>query len=306
MSSAIVPNLVRVVSNAAVDVLVRHVEEPGGPALDAWGSNVQLLDRPTEAALGGNGAAVAYVLGKLGQKVQLCSNIGADAWGTLLRGWLEGAGVEVVGEAAHSAVNVIALSSEGKRRSMYYTGDKVDWERALEGPVPAWFFAAGYGRADRSDLELLVDLFAVVRRRGTRVCFDPSPWFWGRVEPRLMVQAWSQVDCLVGTEEELGAWAPAAGPEELAQGLLELGPTVAVVKRGPDGAVCAARGQGPQVLPTEPIASANTVGAGDTFNGRLLFGLAGGESLEDAVRGALELATEVVRRGRGVLGAFSP
>ncbi|NKB69196.1 MAG: hypothetical protein GKR89_19175 [Candidatus Latescibacteria bacterium] len=297
-------NLVRVVSNAAVDVLVRDVEETSGPAQDGWGSNVQLLDRPTEVALGGNGAAVAYVLGKLGQRVQLNANVGVDAWGGLVRGWLQGAGVEVVGEAAHSAVNVIALSSEGKRRSMYYTGDKVDWEAALEGPAPGWFFAAGYGQADGDDLELLVDVFAVARRRGSRVCFDPSPWFWGRAEKSLMLKAWSQVDCLVGTEEELGAWAPAAGPEDLARSLLDLGPEIAVVKRGAEGAVCAGRDVRPLALPTEPVESANTVGAGDTFNGRLLFGLATDEILEDAVHGALRLATQVVRRGRGVLGAF--
>ena len=48
----VVPGLVHVVGNAALDILVRDVEIAGATATDAWGANVDILARPVEAALG--------------------------------------------------------------------------------------------------------------------------------------------------------------------------------------------------------------------------------------------------------------
>jgi ribokinase len=296
--------LVRVAGNAVLDVLVRDVREPHGPALDGWGRNVQILTRPVEMVLGGCGAAPAYLLARLGVRVALHSNLGADPAGDLLGGWLAQAGVALDGErAAATAVHVVLLGPEGGRRSAYYTGDKVVWERCLEGEAPAWLLVSGYGKVDAGDLEALSRVFAATRRRGGRVAFDPSPWFAGRVTAAAMRAAWAEVDCLLGTEEELVAWHPASDPLALARGLLDLGPEVAVVKRGGRGAVYASRDQNSGSLPTEALAGVNTVGAGDTFNGRLVAGLCRGELLADAVRASMALATEVVRKGRGVLGA---
>ena len=299
-----VKGLIEVASNAVLDVLVRDVAAPDGPARDGWGANVQLLTKPVEVALGGCGAAAAYVLGRLGERVSLNTNLGADSWGQLLGSWLQGAGVQVRPSAfTDTAVHLIQLSPEGKRRSYYYTGEKVPWARSLEGSTPEWFLAARYGKVDAVDLEELGRIFAQLRQLGTKVVFDPGPWFKGRVEAPDMLALWSQVYCLVATEEELQAWHPAGDAQALAAQLLELGPAQVVVKRGKAGAVCADQ-RGVLALPTTPVEGGNTVGAGDTFNGRLVCGLCRGEKLEDAVRAALVLATQAVRQGRGVLGAF--
>jgi len=300
----VVPGLIEVASNAVLDVLVRDAAAPEGPERDGWGANVQLLPRPVEVALGGCGAAAAYVLGRLGHQVRLNANLGRDSWGVLLRGWLEGAGVGLrPATFSDTAVHLIQLSPEGKRRSYYYTGEKVVWGDSLEGQTPAWFLAAGYGKVEAVDVEELGRVFALLRRRGTKVMFDPSPWFKGRVEAPAMLGLWSEVDCLVATEEELRVWRPAAEIRSLTGQLLDLGPSQVVVKRGKEGAVCADK-DGVSSLSTTPVEGANTVGAGDTFNGRLLSGLCRGEGLEEAVGAALALATRAVARGRGVLGAF--
>ena len=297
--------LVHVAGNAVVDVLVRDVEVGDGPALDSWGANVRFLARPVEAALGGGGAAAAYLLGRLGQRVALNSNVGRDSWGAVVGDRLGKARVELSpARPAATAVNVILLSPGGARRSFYYTGDKVDWRRSLEGETPEWLLASGYGQVDAGDLEALGEVFGALRRRGTRIAFDPSPWFEGKVAAGDMLRVWAQVDCLVATEEELAAWHGAAGSEELAIGLLEMGPERVVVKRGGEGAAYAGRGEGSGMLPTERIESANTVGAGDTFNARLLYGLCRGEALREALVAAVGLATRVARQGRGVLGAL--
>jgi fructokinase len=297
--------LVRVAGNSCLDVLVRDAGDWSGPARDGWGSNVEFLGRPIEAVLGGVGAAPAYLLGKLGQRVQLNTNLGEDSWGAVLQAYLEAARVAIhPGRAVATATNLILLSPEGERRSMYYAGDKVDWRLCLEGETPEFFLASGFGLVQADDLEALRQVFAELRQRGTKIVFDPSPWFAGRVEVGAMLQVWQQLFCLVATEEELQVWHQAPGAEELARQLLEAGPENVVVKRGPEGAAYAAKGKGSGVLPTDRVESANTVGAGDTFNGRLIYGLCQGESLKEAVGAAVTTATRVARRGRGVLGAL--
>lgn len=303
--SGVVEGLVQVAGNAVVDVLVRDVEESRGAATDAWGANVQLLEKPVEAALGGCGAAPAYLLGKLGQRVRLYTNLGRDGWGDLIREWLRQGEVEICeADIAATAVNIIALTPEGKRRSLYYTGEKIAWDGALEGETPEWLLASGYGKVEREDLAEMRELFGELRHRGAKVMFDPSPWFAGRVEKEEMLATWREVDCLAGTQEELGFWMDTEDAEELAGQILEAGPELVAVKRGAEGAVFAARTGELGSLAAEKVRAANSVGAGDTFNGRLLFGLCRGEEAETAVAAAVALATQVVRGGRGVLGAL--
>lgn len=296
--------LVHVAGNAVLDILLRD-SEPVLTAGNTWADNVQRLPRPVEASLGGCGAAAAYVLGALGQQVSLNGNIGRDVWGGILRTWLEQVEVEIDGlSAVNTSAHVIALDGKGQRRSHYYTGEKVDWRVSLQGAVPQYLLASGYGAVDAEDLRELADLFVHLRRRGARVVFDPSPWFAGRVSVADMHALWREVDCLVGTEDELLVWQEASGAEDLAERILDRGVEMVAVKRGVEGAYFAARDGSQGYVSVPAVAAANSVGAGDSFNGRLLYGLCRQEGLGKAVRAAAELATRVVENGRGALGAI--
>ena len=297
---------VHVAGNSALDVLVRTPAGLPEEAADTWGANTLLLDDPIEVTLGGCGAAPAWVLGRLGNSVSLNSNIGADAPGSLAASWLAGAGVRLVTAdppPKATAVHVVQLDAAGRRRSAYYPGEKVEWRRSA-GEAPDWLLASGYGGVESGDVGRLRELFSGARARGARVVFDPSPWFAGRVSAGQMLGLWQLIDGLVATEEELGHWLPAGPPEALAAAALESGPQWAVVKRGSLGALFASRAGESGTVAAEPVEGRNSVGAGDTLNGRLLHGLSRGESLADAVAAAVELATNTVRNGRGVLGAF--
>ncbi len=295
--------LVQIAGNAVLDVLIGDAEGVAA-ASHTWADNVQLLQRPVDAVLGGCGAATAYVLGALGQQVVLNANIGSDCWGDMLRAWLEGVEVEVGGlRPVATAVHVIALDTAGRRRSHYYTGEKVDWRASLETAVPQIFFAAGYGAVDADDIAELRTVFSALRRRGAAIAFDVSPWFVGRAAASDMLALWREVDFLVGTEDELAAWQEADGVEDLAERVLDRGVGCVVVKRGGQGAYYAARDGVQGHARIEAIAGANSVGAGDSFNGRLLYGLCQQEPLDVAVQAAAELATRAVARGRGALGA---
>ncbi len=300
---SVTEGLVHVAGNAVLDVLVRDAQQLASVG-HSWSDNVQRLVHPIEAVLGGCGAATAYVLGALGQQVDLNSNVGRDSWGDMLRGWLESVEVEVAGlETTASAVHVIALDATGGRRSHYYPGEKVDWRTSLEMAVPQLFFAAGYGAVDREDGSELHAVFSELRRRGACIAFDVSPWFAGHLAVGDMLTLWREVDYLIGTEEELLAWQPADDVEDLAERILDRGVECVVIKRGPLGALYAARDGLQGYAAVEEVIAGNSVGAGDSFNGRLLYGLCREESVDRAVAAATNLATHVVRQGRGALAA---
>ena len=302
----VVPGLVHVVGNAALDILVRDVEIAGVAAEDVWGANVDTLARPVEAALGGCGAAPAYVLGRLGTSVVLNANIGGDTWGQMLTHWLQDVGVELMAPMdAATATHVIALAPDGRRRSFYYTGANVNWERSLAETTPEWLLVSGYGKVGADDLEAMRRLCGQMRCRGARVLFDPSPWFAGRVAVDAMQALWKEVDCLSATQDELAAWEEGADCQALASAVLARGVAQVAIKRGGQGAYYAERGGARGHVAVERVENANTVGAGDSFNGRLVHGLCQGEALAPAVAAAAGAAAGVVRGGRGVLGLVS-
>ncbi len=298
--------LIHVAGNSVLDLLLRDVPLEAGLPVDGWSSgNVHFLEQPVDVALGGNGGAAAYLLGRLGERVSLNTQVGTDLLGTVVRGWFEEARIQLVGPPARTtAVNAVMLAPGGERRSVYYVGEKVVWRRSLDVSEAGWFFASGYGQVTSEDLLQLVEVLEVFRSRGARVVFDPGPWFFAAVSREEMLLAWRQVDCLIGAEAEFSSWYSYEAVEDLVEQLLNQGPKQAVVKRGGEGAVFGGRDEGIASLPTERVERANTVGAGDTFNAGLLHGLCQGQTLEEAVKIGLRLATQAVKRGRGVLGAL--
>ncbi|MEE2832017.1 MAG: carbohydrate kinase family protein [Candidatus Latescibacterota bacterium] len=298
---------IHVAGNTVLDVVVPGVPL-ASPGADSWGANVQLLREPVTAVLGGGGAAPAYLLARLGHAVSLSTNLGTDTFGSLLTGWLRDAGVGLeplpaVGTA--SATHVMHISGR-ERQSSYYRGGPVDWAAGLPAEPPDWFIASGHGAVSAADLNQLTTVCAGLRRTGVRVLFDPSPWFAGRVDRAEMLRMWSVVDVLSATQEELACWLPdvddAAGG--LATAGVSAGPSLVVVKRGPEGATWATAQDQGEV--TTRVVQGNSVGAGDSFNARLVDGLARGESPGEAVTAAVETATNVVDAGRGVLGLYPP
>lgn len=295
---------VHIAGNSVLDLPLRYAPDAWGDGHDGWASgNVHFLKQPVDGILGGCGAATAYVLGRLGASVSLNTQIGEDPLGQVVRTWLDDARVVLTGApAAHTAVNVIPLGEDGTRRSLYYTGVKVDWRQSIEVAAD-WFFASGYGQVTAEDLAVLSDMFQTLRTRGTKVVFDPSPWFMSCANRDTIRDIWSQVDVLTGTEEELNTHEACVSVDALLDRLLEMGPEWVVVKRGADGAAFGGQTGVCGVVAAERVDRAYTVGAGDTFNAGILHGLSTGKPMDETVVCAVNLATRAVRSGRGALGA---
>ena len=184
---------------------VRHLEQSvtrrwelgAGPAAaqrHPWRrGSVHFLDHPLEPTLGGT-AATAYLLGRLGERVSLNTQVGDDALGAVLKSWFSEAGVAlVVPAAASAAANVLLVAPDGTPRWHHYTGKNVDWQRSLAVTDAAWFYASGYGQATGIDLTELCEVFQVFRSRGTKIAFDPGPWLFIHASREQMLQSWAQV-----------------------------------------------------------------------------------------------------------------
>jgi sugar/nucleoside kinase (ribokinase family) len=99
-------------------------------------------------------------------------------------------------------------------------------------------------------------------------------------------------------------WHSYEAVEDLVEQLLDRGPKQVLVKQGGEGAAFGERDEGIASLPPERLEAASTLGAGDTFNAGLIHGLCRGQTLEEVAKIGLRLATQAVKRGRGVLGAL--
>ncbi len=294
---------VHVVGNSVLDIHL-SAEDDNASFDHGWASgNVQFLDDPPRAVLGGNGAATAYALGRLGVPVGLNTMIGSDVWGDVIFRWLEDADVHPLRDHAGSTPVYVVRSraSDGARLSSFYSGSKLDWSAGLEAFGGGWFFASVYGRVGEADFVLLVAAFEVAR--AGRICFDPGPWFARSVPPDIFRSCVRRFDYLTGTEEELRSWSDAESIEDLMADFLGLGVGNGVVKPGADGASFASEDSRGHIRCT-PVEGAQTVGAGNTFNGALIAELYRGKRLEESVRCAVIRAETAVRSGRGVLGAF--
>ncbi len=300
-----------VVGNTVFDLRLGQWPD-GSDRADAWTSgNVLLADEPPVPMLGGGGAAAAYALGRLSHglhTIDLNTRLGADLFGGLAHQWLVHAGVSPVvpPEPAVATSTHIIHAQGASRRSAFYRGHRVDWRRSLDAAPPDWFLAAGYGLVEAVDALDLSDVCARLAKARSKIVIDPGPWFAQNATPEHLAPLWPHVDVLVGTQEELSPYAVDSTDSGVTLACYlrdELGIGTVVVKQAAEGASWVGE-QGEGQTSTQQIDGAYSVGAGDTFNARLIFGLARGDSLSDAVRAAVGLATRVVSQERGVLGAF--
>jgi 5-dehydro-2-deoxygluconokinase len=114
---------------------------------------------------------------------------------------------------------------------------------------------------------------------------DHRPTFWASGERTgdLAARALASASVVVGNLEEVEMAVGTRDPAAAAERLLELGPTTAVTKRGPDGVFALSGGREIDLTPVR-LEAVNGLGAGDAFGGALAFGLARGLELDESLR----------------------
>ena len=106
---------------------------------------------------------------------------------------------------------------------------------------------------------------------------DHRPMFWAREEDarEQALRALASASVAVGNLDEVAMAVGRCDPPEAARRLLELGPELAVIKRGPDGVYARSATEEVDLEPVR-LEVVNGVGAGDAFGGALAFGLVRG------------------------------
>ena len=251
------------------------------------------LDRPARMHLGGNGGGAAYVVGKLGARARLNAPVGQDTFGTLVRGWLADAGVDIIARPGDSTMfSITAATGDGRRLgTLQHPGSPIDW-RLSAGYDAAWLLVATYGQVTSDDFEDV---------RGTLACFggtavlDSGVGWLSDIPPAQMHELWGHVDLLTGTVGELAHWTRRKGPRAIAEFVLRHGPKRVVIKLGAEGAAWQTRNAPFTHRPALLVADLDVgIGAGDGFNGALIVSLARGEPMEQAATAGANLMPVLV------------
>jgi fructokinase len=236
-------------------------------------------DGRIEARPGGGPFNTARTLGRLEVPVAFLGSLAEDRFGRQLRAALEADGVSLepaVTSALPTTLAVAEIDPEGAATYRFYA------EGTSAGDLPAGAalpeeapWGLHLGTLGLVLEPMAASLAAFVERVAGRslVMLDPNcrPSLLGDREAyRLRLERFlAGSDVVKVSVEDLEWLFPGAGPADGARGLLALGPAVALVTAGSEGAMVVTAEHERRVT-TAPVAVVDTIGAGDAFGGGFL------------------------------------
>lgn len=252
---------------------------------------VARLPRPGETVLcpsyvmapGGKGANQAAAAAKAGAEVAFVGHVGPDAYGPVVRGLLEEAGVGcdllAVGTSP-TAIAVIGVDEGGENAIIVASGANLETSAAQ---LPEALLGSGATVLCQNEIRPAETFAALVQAKlkGARAILNMAPA--ASVPPEVL----GALDVLVVNEIEAETVAGVTGqaPETVARGLATSYGLTCVVTLGGAGCIAVTAAEGWRV-PALPIRPVDTTGAGDTFVGTLAAWLDQGAELVDALRAA--------------------
>ena len=240
-------------------------------------------------SLGGSPTNVAVGAARLGRRAAVITKVGHDGFGDYVRAALTGFGVDTrwVGTDPDLRTPIvfceiyppdrfpILFYREPKAPDMNITRDELDLDAIERAPV---FWTTGTGLSEEpSRTATLAALDARAGREVTIHDLDHRHHLWTSLEDarRYAREALRRATVVVGNTEEVEMATGLRDPRAAAAALLEMGPRLAIVKRGGEGAY--ARTSRDEVsVPAVETRVLNGLGAGDAFGGALCHGLLAG------------------------------
>lgn len=255
------------------EALIDLVPAPAGGDPRAW-----------YALPGGSPANTAIAAARLGHPTGLLARLSTDVFGQDIRAHLADSGVlldRVTDAPEPSTLAVVAMDAHGAATYGFYTNGTSDfgWLPHELPRLPADADAVHVGSL-AAVLEPAAAVYTdVVASAGAETVrsFDPNvrPGLGiGRDDYRDRTETWVATSDLVRTSDEDLRWLyPDDDPVTAAERWADAGPAAVVVTMGGKGVTAMARGERVQVA-ADPVAVADTVGAGDSFSAGLLVALA--------------------------------
>jgi 5-dehydro-2-deoxygluconokinase len=251
---------------------------------------VTLADVRTFAkSLGGSATNVAVAAARLGRRSAVITKVGQDGFGDYVRRALADFGVDARWVSTDPTLRTpivfcevhppdrfpLLFYREPKAPDMNLAASDLDIAAIAAAPV---FWTTGTGLSDEPSRT--ATLAALDARKGREVTvhdLDHRPMFWrsGEDARRWAREALRRATVVVGNADEVEMATGLRDPHGAAAALLGMGPRLAIVKRGGEGAY--ARTADDEVtVPAVEVPVLNGLGAGDAFGGALCHGLLAG------------------------------
>ncbi|MEM8851453.1 MAG: 5-dehydro-2-deoxygluconokinase [Pseudomonadota bacterium] len=262
------------------------------------------------ACLGGSSANIGVAIVKLGGTASLVTRVSDDAVGRLAINQLDKYGIDrrhvtPVGGEARNSLAVVESRIED-HQSVIYRNGAADFEMTREDveAVDYTGFSAlittGTVFAAEPSRSAAFRAFDLARDAGLPLIFDvdyrPYSWPSPQVAADVYSRAGAQCDVIVGNDVEFGFMADGYDKGlDKARDLVASGAKIAVYKMGEAGAITITP-QGELRTGIYRTDALKPTGAGDSFLGAFVAGLADGLTIEDAVLQGSAAAAMVVAR----------
>lgn len=304
--------MIAVLGTTTVDLLVSGLDHMPVPEGDEFTTdNFAFCSTPLNVVLGGNGANTAYVLATLGASPQLCSAIGRDRMGAIVRDWFEEADVGtdalVRSETDATATTVVIADEHRNRQSFHHAGATATFGF---DDAPSGFFSGadallvtGYQLLEGWRPDGMDRALTQADEAGATTLLDIGPAIDDPPTLSELAPLLPSVDYLLANAYELKTCTGTDDPARAADAVLAEGVHSLVLKRGGEGATLYGDDHSAEIVPAFDVDVHTTVGAGDAFNAGLIYALRHGHSKREAVRFANATAARVVSAPDGILGA---
>lgn len=278
---------------------------------DPPGTRIEEATRFT-TALGGSSANIAAALVRQGCKAALLTRVSDDAVGRFCLAQLDAYGIDrahvraVAGEPRNSLAVVETRIEDCQ--SVIYRNNAADFAMTIEDVERVGYSAysalitTGTVLAAEPSRSAAFRAFELARAAGLPLIFDvdyrPYSWPSAAVAAEVYSRAGEMCDVIVGNDVEFGFMAghPDLGLDK-ARALIADGAQIVVYKRGEKGAVTLSP-WGEFATGIYRTQALKPTGAGDSFLGAFIAGLASGLPLREAVlRGSAAAAMVVARVG---------
>ncbi len=242
---------------------------------------------------GGSPFNVAVAAARLGAPTGFLGRVSTDLFGDLLAGALETNGVDtgcLRRGPEPSTLAFVAVAADGEPRYAFFgTGaaDRALGPGDLPADLPASIRCLHFGSFSVMVEPAGATLEGLMRREAGRrlITLDPNlrpALVPDRAACRARLERWlPSVDLVKVSAADLAWLCPGESPDAVAARWRCSGPAAVIVTAGPAGATVATARQRVAV-PAVPTAVADTVGAGDSFQGALLAWLHRAEALDRA------------------------
>jgi len=256
----------------------------------------KLLSRETDVLGGGSAANCLVQIARLGGRASWLGKLGTDWIGDRILADLKAEGVDcdlTYREAHHcSPFNLAVYAGPHRRRVGGYLLPNSLAEIKVEECQP-WLEAMN--RADwllvevgETPISLVLDLATHASEQGVHIAVDVDldPIAHDIASKAEIERLFETADLLAPNATAIKTLFGNEAPPEQAASLARRFDTTIVVTAGGDGAYYIEPGGDVRHQPPIPVEAVDTVGAGDAFHGGLLFELARGAAIQDAVETA--------------------